>query len=155
MSSTTNNNSSKKKRIRKCRRGSGDAKEAGFRIKNSVKSDLQFIKGIIGIHPCSSEGDVVETLVKMFKQKKIGQLIEGKNYKIPLDTNIVTFFNDKDAQKTIKEYEYLLNVKQSTLDNYVKYLDTACQLAKIDKVEVIEIVRNKNKKNELVTNLLD
>src|SRR5215211_8037377 len=111
MSSTTNNNSSKKKRIRKCRRGSGDAKEAGFRIKNSVKSDLQFIKGIIGIHPCSSEGDVVETLVKMFKQKKIGQLIEGKNYKIPLDTDIVTFFNDKDAQKTIKEYEYLLNEK--------------------------------------------
>jgi hypothetical protein len=47
------------------------------------------------------------------------------------------------------------NGKQSTLDNYVKYLDTACQIAKIDKVQVIEIVRNKNKKNESVTNLLD
>ena len=67
----------------------------------------------------------------------------------------VTFFNDKDAQRTIKEYEYLLNKKQSSLDNFVKYLDTVCQIAKIDKVQVIEIVRNKNKKNESVTNLLD
>jgi hypothetical protein len=91
----------------------------------------------------------------MFKQKKIGQLIEGKNYKIPLDSDIVTFFNDKDAHKTIKEYEYLLNEKQSTLDNYIKYLDTACQIAKIDKVQVIEIVKNKNKKIESVSNLLD
>ena len=155
MSSNSNNNS--KRRIRKCRRGSGDAKEAGISIKNSVKSDLQFIKGMIGIHPCSSEGDVVETLVKMFKQKKIGQLVDGKNYRIPLDSDLVTFFNDKDAQKTIKEYEYLLNEKQSTLDNYVKYLDTACQLAKINKIQVIEIVKNKNKnrQHEFITNLLD
>ena len=55
------------------------------------------------------QGDVVETLIKMFKQKKIGQLIDGKNYKIPLDSDLVTFSYDKDAQKTIKEYEYLLN----------------------------------------------
>ena|SRR5215211_5098996 len=90
MSSSNNNNN--KRRIIKCRRGSRDAKEAGIRIKNSVKSDLQFIKGIVGIHPYSSEGDVVETLVKMFKQKKIGQLVDGvgKNYKIPLDSDLVT-----------------------------------------------------------------
>ena len=88
----------------------------------------------------------------MFKQKKIGQLIDGKNYKIPLDSDLVTFFNDRDAQKTIKEYEYLLNEKQSTLNNYI-YLDTACELAKVDKVQVIEIVRNK--KIESITNLLD
>ena len=61
------------------------------------------------------QGDVVETLIKMFKQKKIGQLIDGKNYKIPLDSDLVTFSNDKDAQKTIKEYEYLLNEKQSNI----------------------------------------
>jgi hypothetical protein len=74
-----------------------------------------------------------------------------------LDTDLVTFFNDKDAQKTIKEYEYLLNEKQSTLDNYIIYLDTACELAKIDKVQVIEIVRNKNsyKKYESFTNIVD
>ena len=129
-----------------------DAKKAGIRVKNNVKSDLQFIRGMIGIHPASSEGDVVETLIKMFKQKKIGQLIDGKNYKIPLDSDLVTFFNDKDAQKNIKEYEYLLNEKQSTLNNYI-YLDTACELAKVDKVQVIEIVRNK--KIESITNLLD
>ena len=109
---------------------------------------------MIGIHPCSSEGDVVETLVKMFKQKKIGQLIEGKNYKIQLDSDLVTFFNDRDYQKTIEEYEYLLRDKQSTLDNYVKYLDTACELAKIDKVQIIEIVNNK-RMQESITNLLD
>jgi hypothetical protein len=70
----SSNNSNTKKRIRKCRRGSGDAKEAGIRIKISVKNDLQFIKGIVGIHPCSSEGDVVETLVKMFKQRRLASL---------------------------------------------------------------------------------
>ncbi|HEU4482777.1 MAG TPA: hypothetical protein VFR65_06955 [Nitrososphaeraceae archaeon] len=54
-----------------------------------------------------------------------------------------------------KDKKYFLNEKQSTLDNYIKYLDTACELAQVDKVQVIEIVRNKNKKNESVTNLLD
>ena len=109
----------------------------------------------MGISANIPDGEVVETLVKMFKQKKIGQLIDGKNYKIPLDSDLVTFFNDKDAQKTIKEYEYLLHEKQSTLDNYIKYLDTAYELDQVDKVQVIEIVRNKNKKNESVTNLLE
>jgi hypothetical protein len=32
--------------------------------------------------------------------------------------------------KTIKEYEYLLNDKQSKLNNYIKYLETACDLLK-------------------------
>ena len=45
-----------------------------------------------------------------------------------------------NREKTIKDYEYLLNEKQSTFDNYVQYLDTACELAKIDKLKVIEIV---------------
>jgi hypothetical protein len=32
-------------------------------------------------------------------------------------------------------------------DNYVQYLDTACELGKIDKINVIEIIKhNKNKK---------
>ena len=64
-----------------------------------------------------------------------------------------TFFKGKETEKTIKDYEYLLNEKQSTLDNYVQYLDTACELAKIEKVQIIEIVKN-NKKSESVTNLL-
>ena len=104
----------------------------------------------------STEGDVIESLIRMFKQKKIGQLSLGKDITIPLDTeDMVTFFKDKETEKTIKDYEYLLNEKRSTLYNYVHYLDTACELAKIDEVQVIEIVRNKNKKNESVTNLLD
>jgi hypothetical protein len=89
----------------------------------------------------------------MFKQKKIGQLSTGKDIRIPLDSeDMVTFFKDKKTEKTIKDYEYMLN-KQSTLDNYVQYLDTACELAKIDKVKVIEIVQN-NKKN-MINKLLD
>jgi hypothetical protein len=86
---------------------------------------LQFIKSIVGIAPNVPDGDVVETLVKMFNQKKIGQLIDGKNYKIPLGSDSISFFNNNEVQKTIKEYEHLLNEKQSTLDNYIKYLDTA------------------------------
>jgi hypothetical protein len=148
-----NNN---KRSSRRCKRNSGLGKYDIIKITTSTRHDLQFIKGLVGISPNVPDGDVVETLVKMFKQKKIGQLVDGKNYRIPLDSDLVTFFNDKDAQKTIKEYEYLLNEKQSTLDNYVKYLDTACQLAKIDKVQVIEIVKNSNKKRqESITNLLD
>ena len=71
---------------------------------------------------------------------------------------MVTFFNDKETEKVIKDYEYLLNKKQSTLDNYVQYLYTACELAKIDKVQVIEIVHNKNRNNKKQAssmNLLD
>ena len=147
-----NNN---RRNSRRCKRNSGQGKYDIIRITESVRHDLQFIKGIVGIAPNVPDGDVVETLVKMFKQKKIGQLIEGKNYKIPLDSDLNTFFTDKDAQRTIKEYEYLLKDKQESLDNYVKYLDAACELAKIDKVKIIEIVRNKNKKNESITNLLD
>lgn len=108
----------------------------------------------------------------MFKHKKIGQLSLRKDIRIPPDSDddMVTFFNDKETEKVIKDYEYLLNKKQSTLDNYVQYLYTACELAKIDKVytdcelakidkvQVIEIVHNKNrnnKKQESSMNLLD
>ena len=49
-------------------------------------------------------------------------------------------------KKTIKEYhQYLLDDKQRSLDNYIKYLDTACEIATIYKIQVIEIVRNSNK----------
>jgi hypothetical protein len=74
------------------------------------------------------------------------------------DEDMVTFFKDKETEKAIKDYEYLLNEKQSTLDNYVQYLDTVCELAKINKVQVIEIVHNKNrnnKKEESPMHLLD
>jgi hypothetical protein len=96
----------------------------------------------------------------MFKHKKIGQLSLRKDIRIPLDSDddMVTFFNDKETEKVIKDYEYLLNKKQSTLDNYVQYLYTAWELAKIDKAQVIEIVHNKNrnnKKQESSMNLLD
>ena len=68
-------------------------------------------------------------------------------------------FNSKKDNKfftiSLTKVELDLIQKQSTLDNYVKYLDTACKLAKIDKVQVIEILKNKNKKLESITNLLD
>jgi hypothetical protein len=34
--------------------------------------------------------------------------------------------------------------KQNISGNYIKYLDTACELEKVDKVQVIEIVRKKD-----------
>ena len=46
---------------------------------------------------------------------------------------MVTFFKDKVTEKTIKDYQYLLKEKQSTLDNNVQYMDTAYELTKIDK----------------------
>ena len=96
----------------------------------------------------------MENLIRMFKQKKIGQLSLGKDIRIPLDSeDMVTFFKDKERETTIKDYEYLLNEKQSTLDNYAQYLNTAWELAKVDKVQVIEIVQN-IKKN-MINKLLD
>lgn len=146
--------SNKRRSSRRCKRNSGNGKYDIIRIKGSVRNDLQFIKGIVGIGANVPDGEVVETLIKMFKQKKIGQLSLGKDIRIPLDSeDMVTFFKDKESEKTIKDYEYLLNEKQSTLDNYVQYLDTACELAKIDKVKVIEIVQN-NKKN-MINKLVD
>lgn len=92
-------------------------------------------------------------MIKMLN-KKVEQLSIGQDIRIPLNSeDKVTFFKGKETEKTIKDYEYLLNEKQSTLDNYVQYLDTACELAKIHKVQIIEIVKN-NKKSESVTNLL-
>ena len=84
----------------------------------------------------------MENLIKMFKQKKIGQLSVGNDISIPLNSEyLITFFKDRD-KKTIKEYGYLLNEKQSTLDNYVQHLYTACDLAKLNRLQVIEIVQN-------------
>ena len=81
--STSNNNKQQRRIIRKCKIGSGQAKTNVIRIKDSVRSDLQFIKGVIGINPGSSEGDIIENLIKMFKQKKIGQLSTSKDIRIP------------------------------------------------------------------------
>ena len=57
--------------IRKCMRGSGDAKEAGIHIKNSVKRDQQFIKGIIGIHPCCSDVMSLKLLSKCSNKRRL------------------------------------------------------------------------------------
>ena len=70
-----------------------------------------------------------------------------------LPKGIINNKKDKEEQQTINEYEYMLKEKESTLDNYIKYWDTACERAKIDKVQVIEIAQN-NKKN-MINMLLD
>ena len=64
---STSNNNKERRIIRKCKRGSGEAKTNVIRVKDSVRSDLQFIKGVIGIDPGSSEGDIIENLIRMFK----------------------------------------------------------------------------------------
>ena len=64
------NNNNYKIRIRKCKRGSGEAKTNVIRIKDSVRSNLQFLKGVIGINYGSSEGDVIENLIKMLSKKR-------------------------------------------------------------------------------------
>ena len=156
MSSSNSSSNTKRRTSRRCKRNSGQGKYEVIRISGSVRHNLQFIKGFVGIANNVPDGEVIEVLINMFKQKKIGQLSDGKySLKTPLESDsLVTFFADKEAQQAIKEYEYLLNEKQSTLDNYVKYLDAACELAKVDKVQVIEIVRNK-KRQESITKLLD
>ena len=93
-------------------------------IYNSLRMWLEFIQ--VHQRRCYWESH------KDVHGEKIGQLSSGKDIRIPVDSeDMVTFFKDKETEKTIKDYEYLLNEKQSTLNNYVQYLDTACELAKI------------------------
>ncbi len=78
-------------------------------------------------------------MIKMLS-KRIGRLSIGQDIRIPLDSeDKVTFFKGKETEKTIKDYEYLLNEKQSTLDGYVQYLDTDCELPKIEKVRLLKL----------------
>ena len=57
-------------------------------------------KGIVGISANVLDSEVVETLIKMFKHKKIGQWSLRKDIRIPLDSDddMVTFFNDKETK---------------------------------------------------------
>ena len=63
-------------------------KQEVIRISGNVRHNLQFIKGFVGIASNVPDGEVIEVLKKMFKQKKIGQLIDGKKYKISLDSDL-------------------------------------------------------------------
>ena len=55
----------------------------------------------------------------MFKHKKIGQLSLRKDIRIPLDSDddMVTFFNDKETEKAIKDYDicYIRNNPLKTI----------------------------------------
>ena len=115
----SSSSTTKRSNSRRCKRNSGQGKYEVIRISGSVRHDLQFIKGFVGIASNVPDGEVIDILINMFKQKKIGQLIDGKNYKIPLNSDLVTFFNDKDAQKTIKEYA----TKSVTIIN-IRYIKT-------------------------------
>jgi len=54
---------------------------------------------VIGINLGSSEGDVIENLIRIFMQKKIGQISSGKDIRLPLDTeDMVTFLKIKRQQ---------------------------------------------------------
>ena len=131
---------------RKCKRNSGNHKDVVIRIRSADKRELQFLKGILPrMNSMTPDGEVLQYLLQMFKDKKIGQLSSGKDFKSPLEVDsLATFYTDKEAAETIKGYEYLLQDKQQTLDNYIQYLNTACELGQLNKNHVIEIVqRNK------------
>ena len=79
-------------------------KQEVIRTSGSVRHDLQFIKGFVSIASNVPDSEVNEVLINMFKQKKIGQLSDGKYLNAPLESDIVVkFFAEKDVQKTIKE----------------------------------------------------
>jgi hypothetical protein len=94
MSSSINNKS--RRSSRRCKRNSGQGKYEVISISGNVRHDLQFINGFVGIANNVPDGEVIEVLINMFKQKKIGQLSDGKYLKIPLESDsLVTFFADK------------------------------------------------------------
>lgn len=97
----SNSSTTKQRRSnRRCKRGSGQGKYEVIRISGNVRHDLQFIKGFVGIANNVPDGEVIEVLINMFKQKKIGQLSDGKYLKTPLESDsLVTFFADKEANK--------------------------------------------------------
>ena len=86
-----------------------------------IEQSCDTSREVIEITP-GSEG-ISLYLISMFKQQNIRQLSLGKDIRIPsYSEDMVTFFKDKETDKIMKDYEYLLNDKQSILDNYVQYL---------------------------------
>lgn len=140
------------KKIRRCRKNSGYNRNTVIRIKESVRMDLQYIKEVVGLNPSVGDGEVVENLVNMFKRKKIGSSTAGKGFNAPLETeSLDDFYKDKEIEETIKSYEYLLDLKQQTLDNYIQYLNTACELGRVNKVQIMDIVNKKTAKPTTTT----
>jgi hypothetical protein len=82
-------------------------------------------------------------LSKLFRSKYYLYDINKKSTKL-------SFLNAK-----LKDREFILKEKQSTIENYVNYLDIARELAKIDKDHVIENVKNTRKQYESITKLMD
>ena len=56
-------------------------KQEVIRISGNVRHNLQFIKGFVGIASNVTDREVIEVLINMFKQKKIGQLLDGKYFR--------------------------------------------------------------------------
>jgi hypothetical protein len=99
------------------------------------------------MNPTVPDGEVIESLVQMYKDGKIGQLNTGKGFNMPIESkqSVASFYNDKQAAEAIKSYEYLLEDKQKTLDCYIQYLNTACEIGNINKIQVMDIVNKKVK----------
>ena len=141
---------------RKCKRYSGNHKDVVIRIRAEDQRNIRFYKGILPqMNSMTPDGEVVQYLIKMFEEKRIGMLASGKDFRVPLEKNetVDEFLDNKKTEQALKDYEYLLEDKQQTLDSYIRYLDAACELGNLDKRQVIEIVQRKQrvlKKNVVV-----
>jgi hypothetical protein len=82
----------------------------------------------------------------------LSKLFRSKYYLYDINKKItkLSFLNTK-----LKDREFILKEKQSTLENYVNYLDIARELAKIDKDHVTENVKNTRKQNESIKKLME
>jgi hypothetical protein len=133
---------------RKCKRRSGNHKDVVIRIRSEDQRELRFLKGMLPqMNSMTPDGEVVQLLIAMYLEKRIGMLSAGKGFKMPIekDENVNQFLDNKKTEQALKDYEYLLEDKQQTLDSYIKYLDVACELGKLDKKQVIEIVQKKRR----------
>ena len=133
---------------RKCKRRSGNHKDVVIRIRSEDQRELRFLKGVLPqMNSMTPDGEVVQLLIKMYHEKRIGMLAAGKGFNMPTekDEGVDQFLENKKTEQTLKDYEYLLEDKQQTLDSYIKYLDIACELGKLDKKQVIEIVQKKQR----------
>ena len=133
---------------RKCKRYSGNHKDVVIRIRSEDQRELRFLKGILPqMNSMTPDGEVIQLLIQMYQEKRIGMLSAGKGFRMPIekDESIDQFLDTKHIEQTLKDYEWGIQEKQILINNYIKYLDTACELGNLDKKQVMEIVQRKQK----------
>lgn len=113
----------------------GLAKEEHIRIHETVRRDLNFIKGILGMNSTHNEGDVVAKLVEMYKSDEI-----GKSPFLVTSPQRASAIKIRAIQTTLDEYKSLYEDSSKTNQTLVKAINHLCEKHNEKYGEIIQVV---------------